>query len=68
MKIVIDTNVIASARFFVGKPRKLIRLLMDGRYDAYVSASIIEEYNETDVQLKEDYPDKPVSFSLLQLC
>lgn len=67
MKIVIDTNVIASARFFGGKPRKLIRLLMDGRYDAYVSASIIEEYNETDVQLKEDYPDKPVSFSLQEI-
>ena len=67
MKIVIDTNVIASARFFGGKPRKLIQLLMDDRYDAYVSEDIIEEYNETDAQLKEDYPDKPVSFSLLEI-
>ena len=45
-------------------PRKPVRLLMNDRYDAYVSRGIIEEYNETDAQLKEDYPDKPVSFSL----
>lgn len=64
MNVVIDTNVIASARFFGGKPRKLIWLLMSDRYDAYVSEEIIKEYNETDAQLKEYYPDKPVSFSL----
>ena len=37
---------------------------MSDRYDAYVNEEIIEEYNETDAQLKEYYPDKPVSFSL----
>ena len=67
MKIVIDTNLVASAIFFGGKPRKLVQLLMNDRYDAYVSRGIIDEYNETDAQLKEDYPDKPVSFSLASI-
>ena len=43
MKIVIDTNLVASAIFFGGMPHKLVRLLMDGRFNAYTTESIIEE-------------------------
>jgi len=37
MKIVIDTNVIASAVFFGGKPRQLLELLFQRKVDAYAS-------------------------------
>ena len=64
MRIVIDTNVIASAMFFGGRPRRLIELLVDNRYDAYANKDIIEEYNDTAAELKEEYPQKDVYFTL----
>lgn len=36
MRIVIDTNVIASALFFGGKPGKLIELLINKKLYSYV--------------------------------
>ena len=47
MKIVIDTNVVASAIFFGGKPRKLIECLFNNRAEAYVTREIISEYSDT---------------------
>lgn len=44
MRIVIDTNVVASAIFFGGKPRELLELLMRRQVDAYASPEIISEY------------------------
>jgi predicted nucleic acid-binding protein len=41
MKIVIDTNVIASAMFFGGRPRELLELLVSHKLDAYATADII---------------------------
>ena len=55
MKIVIDTNVIASAIFFDGKPDQLIRLLMEGRLDACVSPEIIEEYQGIKIVTVADF-------------
>ena len=37
MRIVIDTNVVASAIFFGGRPRELLELLMQHELDAYIS-------------------------------
>lgn len=36
MRIVIDTNVIASGILFGGKPDRLVSLLMEGKIEAYV--------------------------------
>ena len=47
MKIVIDTNLVASAIYFGGKPEKLIDLLINQRFDAYTNGAIIEEYGAT---------------------
>jgi hypothetical protein len=44
MKIVIDTNVIASAMFFGGRPRELLKLLVSHKLDAYATADIITGY------------------------
>lgn len=41
MRIVIDTNVIASGILFGGKPDRLVSLLMEGKIEAYVSEAIV---------------------------
>lgn len=58
MRIVIDTNVIASAVYFGGKPEELLELLFKHRIDAYVTPDIIQEYQATVMELKERYPYK----------
>ena len=67
MKIVIDTNVIASAIFFGGRPRELIEKLMLHELTAYVSQEIVEEYQDTVQRLKDKYPGKWVSVPLTQI-
>lgn len=46
MKVVIDTNVVVSAIFFGGRPKKLLELLVTRKLEAYASTEIISEYNE----------------------
>lgn len=49
MKIVVDTNVIISAVFFGGNPRKIIEAIVDGIIsilNAFATTTIIEEYLE----------------------
>lgn len=67
MRIVIDTNVVASAIFFGGKPRELLELLMRRQVDAYASPEIISEYQETCDELISRYPVKPVLLPLNQI-
>lgn len=67
MRIVIDTNVVASAIFFGGHPRTLLEMLMEHRVDAYISKEILEEYRETIRYLIGKYPRKQVSVPLTQI-
>ena len=46
MKIVIDTNVLISAVFFGGNPRKIIEAVADDDFHAFATPAIIEEYCE----------------------
>ena len=46
MRVVIDTNVVASAIFFGGNPQKVIDEMMNNRIDAYASAEILEYAKE----------------------
>lgn len=57
MRIVIDTNVIASAIYFGGKPFELLKLIMEERISAIASKDIIEEYEEilAKLQYRHDY-------------
>ena len=64
MKIVIDTNVVASAMFFGGKPRRLLEMLIAHDLDAYASLEIIAEYKETAEELQARYPGKSVQLPL----
>lgn len=67
MRVVIDTNVVASAIFFGGKPKEIIDKLMLNNIDAYASAEILEEYSETVEYLKEKFPGKKPKIPLVEI-
>lgn len=56
MRIVIDTNVIASALFFGGSPYQLLRYIMEARVDVVASKEIVDEYEEIVLRLKQKHP------------
>ena len=51
MRIVIDTNIIASGIFFGGLPNKLLQLVISEKIEAIGSNEIIDEYHKTFVIL-----------------
>jgi putative PIN family toxin of toxin-antitoxin system len=55
MRIVVDTNVIASAVFFGGKPYQLLRYIMEDRVDVVASKDIVDEYEEIVSRLQRKY-------------
>lgn len=56
MKIVVDTNVIASAIFFGGNPYQLLRHIMEDKVDVVASKEIVDEYEEIVLRLIQKYP------------
>jgi putative PIN family toxin of toxin-antitoxin system len=44
MKVVLDTNVLISALFFGGKPRKLLEFWSNGKIQIVYSQEILDEY------------------------
>ncbi len=53
MKIVIDTNVVISAVFFGGIPRKILEAAMAHRFQVCGTPSIIAEYEEVVAEMIE---------------
>jgi uncharacterized protein len=47
LKVVVDTNVIASGILLGGLPGKVVEAIYNGDFHTYASAEIVEEYNET---------------------
>jgi putative PIN family toxin of toxin-antitoxin system len=58
VKVVFDTNVVASASFWHGAPSDCLTAWADGLFAAVVSAELLAEYNEIVEALKNDYPDR----------
>ena len=56
MKIVVDTNVIASAIFYGGNPYQLLRHIMEDKVDVVASKEIVDEYEEIVLRLIQKYP------------
>ena len=67
MRIVIDTNVIASAVFFGGKPYQLLHYIMEDRVDVVASKEIVDEYEEIVLRLKQKYPAISTKIPLQEL-
>lgn len=64
MRIVVDTNVVASSIFFGGKPKEVIDLLVSGKLEAFTTKEIVEEYCATVEYLKNKYKGKRLTSPL----
>jgi putative PIN family toxin of toxin-antitoxin system len=64
MRVVFDTNVVASASFWRGKPFDCLTAWAKGRCEAVVSPALLAEYHETIDELRLEYPDRqPVEWA-----
>ncbi len=58
MKVVFDTNIVASASFWRGKPFDCLVAWAEGKCEAVVSPAVLAEYHETIEELRLDYSDR----------
>jgi len=58
VKVVFDTNVVASASFWRGAPFDCLAAWAHGRCVAVVSPPLLAEYHETMEELRLDYPSR----------
>ena len=58
MRVVFDTNVVASASFWRGAPFDCLVAWAQGRCVAVVSSPLLVEYHETVAELRLDYPGR----------
>ncbi len=58
MKVVFDTNVVASASFWRGAPFDCLAAWAQGRCVTVVSSNLLAEYHETVSELRLDYPSR----------
>ncbi len=56
MRVVFDTNVVASASFWRGTPFDCLAAWANGRCEAVVSPALLAEYHETIEELRLEYP------------
>jgi hypothetical protein len=57
--VVFDTNIVASASFWRGKPFDCLSRWANGRCEAIVSPPVLSEYFETVEELAARYPGRP---------
>jgi putative PIN family toxin of toxin-antitoxin system len=58
-RVVLDTNVVASACFWRGVCWQCLEAWVGGRFTALVSPPILAEYTEVFERLRQRYPDQP---------
>jgi uncharacterized protein len=58
VKVVFDTNVVASASFWRGAPFDCLAAWAQGRCEAVVSPALLAEYHETVEELHLEYPER----------
>lgn len=58
MRVVFDTNVVASATFWRGKPFDCLTAWARGRCEVVVSPQLLAEYIETVEELSARYPER----------
>ena len=58
MIVVLDTNIVASATFWRGKPAHCLEAWVLGKYDVAISHPILSEYEEIIARLAARYPMK----------
>jgi putative PIN family toxin of toxin-antitoxin system len=58
MRVVFDTNVVASASFWRGTPFDCLAAWANGRCEAVVSPALLSEYLEIIEELRLEYPER----------
>ena len=58
MRVVFDTNVVASASFWRGTPFYCLAAWVNGKCEAAVSPALLAEYHETIEELRLEYPGR----------
>lgn len=61
MIIVLDTNIVASATFWRGRPAHCLEAWVIGKFDLAISHPILTEYEEVVARLAARYPEKPAT-------
>ena len=59
MKVVFDTNVVASATFWRGAPFDWLTAWAQRGFEVVVSPELLAEYHETIEELRREYPARP---------
>lgn len=59
MIVVLDTNIVASATYWRGKPARCLEAWLLGKYQLAISHPILSEYEEVVARLAHRYPAKP---------
>ena len=59
MIAVLDTNIVASATFWRGKPAHCLEAWALGRFEMAISHPILTEYDEVVARLARRHPTKP---------
>ena len=67
MRIVVDTNVLASAVFFGGKPGELLRLILARTVSAVATQEILNEYQDTIDYLLKKYKGRGLHLSAVPI-
>ncbi|MBQ6473035.1 MAG: putative toxin-antitoxin system toxin component, PIN family [Victivallales bacterium] len=67
MRIVIDTNVVASAVFFGGRPGELLELVLHRRVEAVATDRILAEYQATIDYLLERHGGEHLRISAMPI-
>ena len=58
MIVVLDTNIVASATYWRGKPAHCLEAWVNGKFDLAISHPILSEYEAIMVRLAVRYPKK----------
>lgn len=61
MIVILDTNIVASATFWRGKPAYCLEAWALGRFDLAVTHAILSEYAEVVARLSDRYPGRPAN-------
>jgi uncharacterized protein len=56
--VVLDTNIVASATYWRGKPARCLEAWLLGKYELAISHPILSEYEEVVARLAIRYPAK----------
>lgn len=56
MRVVLDTNVVASGIFFGGQPGRILDAWAAGQFTLVLSPAILAEYRRVGEELRDEYP------------